>query len=308
MKPIPADLQAHYDTGNTCVAVALLIRRADREVFAFTSHDQPFSLNVEQWLDGETTVAFDAAQGLDVSTVVTTAGLQVDNMEFTTLDDGSLFTRDDIQAGVWRDAELRLFRYRWDVAVPTIDDDVETLIRGWTGEVTLGETTISFELRGLTQRLQQPIGIVSTKTCRVRLGSVGLGMCNKDLTAFTHALTVTGVTDKRTFTASGATQDDDYFGEGVVVWETGNNAGIEVKVREFAAGAFTLVLPVVLDIQVGDTFTAVAGCRKRHSMQINEDGVTWTLLVSDCKTKFDNILNFQGEPHRPQFNDLVRPV
>lgn len=295
MKSIPAALQAHYESGSTSLAYGLFIRRTDGELYGFTSHDQPFDMDVVQWLpDTYSSSAyiqtFDAEQGFDASNLVTTAGFNVDNLEITTLDDGTFFDRDDILAGRWRDAEYRIFRYRWDVS-PTIDDDVETIVRGNFGEITLGQSTIKIELRGLTQRLQQPIGIVSQKTCRVRLGSVGIGQCNKDLTSFTFNLTVTGVTDKRTFTCSGAVQADDYFGEGLVTFNTGDNAGLTLKVRSFASGVFTLSLAATFDIQVGDTLTAVAGCRKR--------------LTEDCKTKFNNVLNFQGEPHRPTTDALI---
>ncbi|MEF3395733.1 DUF2163 domain-containing protein, partial [Campylobacter jejuni] len=76
--------------------------------------------------------------GLDVSSIVTTAGFAVDNLELTTLDDGTLFDRDDVMAGRWRNAAFRVFRYRWDVAT-TIANDVETMMRGTFGEITLGE-------------------------------------------------------------------------------------------------------------------------------------------------------------------------
>jgi uncharacterized phage protein (TIGR02218 family) len=243
-------------------------------------------------LAAQTAFVFDASQGLDVSSIVTTSGFSVDNLDLKTLDDGTLFDRDDVQAGRWRNADFRLFRYRWDVATPTIANDVETMMRGTFGELTLGENTLTIELRGIAQKLQQPVGIVSQQTCRARLGSVGTGQCNKVLTAFTHPLTVTTATNKQTFTASAATQAADYFGEGLVTWLTGNNAGVSQKVRTFSGGVFTLILPLVLTVQVGDTFTAVAGCRKR--------------LMDDCKTKFNNVVNFQGEPHRPTVDDLVR--
>jgi hypothetical protein len=42
---------------------------------------------------------------------------------------------------------------------------------------------------------------------------------------------------------------------------------------------------------VGDTYSVHAGCRKR--------------LAEDCLAKFDNVLNFQGEPHRPTVDDLT---
>lgn len=297
MKTIPVALQAHYDTGATSLASAILIQRADGALFGFTSAASPLTLDLSPWasavwgLAAETAFVFNEQQGLDVSSIVTTSGFNVDNLELTTLDDGTLFDRDDLQAGRWRNAAFRLFRYRWDVATPTIADDVETMMRGTFGEITIGENTFNIELRGIAQKLQQPVGIVSQKTCRARLGESGTGKCNKDITAFTFALTVTGVTDKGTFAASAATQAADYFGEGIITWGTGNNAGVSQKVRTFEAGVFTLILPMVLDIQVGDTFTAVAGCRKR--------------LMEDCKDKFNNVVNFQGEPHRPTIDDLV---
>ena len=298
MKPIPAALQAHYNSGGTSLAYAILIQRADGTLFGFTSAADPLTLDLSPWASAEWPIAaqtafvFDARQGLDVSSIVTTAGFAVDNLELTTLDDGTLFDRDDVMAGRWRNAAFRVFRYRWDVAT-TIANDVETMMRGTFGEITLGENTLTIELRGIAQKLQQPVGIVSQQTCRARLGDVGTGKCNKDLTAFTHALTVTSVTNKQTFTASAAVQAADYFGEGIVTFNTGNNAGVSQKVRTFSGGVFTLILPMVLNVQVGDTFTAVAGCRKR--------------LLEDCKTKFNNVVNFQGEPHRPTVDSITSP-
>lgn len=290
MKSIPAALQAHYDSGGTCLAYGLLIIREDGAIYGFTSHDQSFVMDVTDWGVSSSDLVFSSEQGFSASSIVTTAGFEVDNLELSTLDDGSFFDRDEILAGAWTNAEFRIFRYRWDVDPVTIADDVETIMRGTFGEFTLNENTLVFELRGLTQKLQQSVGIVSTKTCRARLGD---NRCKVDLSPLTFTFTVTGVTDKRTFTASAATQAADYFGEGIVTWLTGDNAaGRPHKVREFSGGVFTLSLPTVLNIQVGDTFEAVAGCRKR--------------LIEDCKTKFANVLNFQGEPHRPTVDDLTR--
>jgi hypothetical protein len=49
--------------------------------------------------------------------------------------------------------------------------------------------------------------------------------------------------------------------------------------------------PAIYTVQVGDTYSLVAGCRKR--------------LDEDCAAKFGNELNFQGEPHRPTVDDIV---
>lgn len=292
MKTLPATLLAHNATGYTRTAFALLLAREDGTLLGFTSADVPFDMDVTPWGLADDSLTFTATQGLAVSNIVATAGLEVDNLELTTLDDGTVFTHDDVRAGRWRGTRFWLFKYRLDVATPAIGTDVDVRMAGTLGEVTLGDATVTVELRGLAQRLQQPVGIVSSKTCRSRLGATGLGQCNKDLTAFTHALTVTAVASSQQFTASAATQAADYFGEGLVTFNTGALAGTTHKVRDFAAGGvFTLTLPAALAIAVGDTFTAVAGCRKR--------------LTEDCKTKFSNVVNFQGEPHRPTTDDLT---
>ena len=294
MKTIPAALQAHYDTGSTSMAYGIVIRRDDGDIYGFTSHHESFAMNCEEWGFDASELVFDASQGLNASTIVTTAGFNVDNLELVTLNDGSLFDIDDVRAGFWKSAYFLIFRYRHDIENPQTDEDCEVMMAGWFGDISMNETIIKIELRGITQKLQQNVGIVSSKTCRARLGSTtGASKCLKDLTAFTHSLTVTSVTDRRTFacTLDGSDYPSDYFGEGLAVWLTGNNAGLTSKIRTFAAGVFTLVLPVTFTIQVGDTFTGIAGCRKR--------------LEEDCRDKFDNVLNFQGEPHRPTIDEIV---
>lgn len=290
MKKIPSALQAHYNTGGTCVASAIMIERTDGKIFGFTSHDLPFSLDASTWGYDLAPVVFDAAQGFNASNIVSTAGFSVDNLELTTLDDGSLFKSDECLAGVWRNARFRIFRYRWDVEAPTIFSDVEVLTRGNFGEVTLNSSTVKIELRGLKQLLQQSIGEVSTKTCRNRLGDL---RCRVDLSLYTSTSAITSVTSKRSFSASGLPQVADFFGEGVITFTSGENTGLSQKVRSHTAdGGLVLVLPMVMDIAIGDQFTIVAGCHKR--------------LLEDCRDKFGNVLNFRGEPHRPTTDDLMR--
>jgi len=287
-------MRVFFDRELDTVATFWRIFRRDGSALGFTSHDRDVPLDASAWFAGTAALVLDSRQGLDFSGIVTTAGFQVDNMEITTLDDGTLFNRDDMLAGRWQNAEFYIFRHRWDVPA-VIPNSVEVLYRGWFGQVVLNQNTVKAELRGLTQKLQQPVGIVSTKTCRARLGATtGINRCMVDLTPWTHTRTVAAATDKRTFTASGTALADDYFGEGLVTFTSGANAGTTHRVRTYVGGVFTLQLPTVLAIAPGDTFTAVAGCRKR--------------LMEDCKAKFNNVLNFQGEPHRPTFDDLTKPV
>lgn len=100
--------------------------------------------------------------------------------------------------------------------------------------------------------------------------------------------TVDAVTDRRSFesTVTEARAVDGWFDLGVLRWLTGNNAGKNCEVSSWTQtdGVVTLFLPLYYDIQVGDTFEVFPGCNKR---------------VSTCNDKFDNVINFRGEPYVP---------
>jgi len=275
MKTLPALLDTHIASGTTTLADLLKITRKDGAVYAFTSAADDVTIGG---------VTYIASQGLDISSLEVSASLAVDNLELTTLDDGTTFTHADVLSGKWRNADFVISRYNW--ASPA--DGVEVRMTGTVGDVRLLRGSIVAELRGLQQALQQPIGSVTSKTCRARLGDA---MCGVNLATYTFTGGVTTATSNQTFTDSTKAQAADYFAEGILTWTSGPNTGLSVKVKTFAAGVFTLSLPMLLTVAVGNTFSVVAGCQKR---------------LEDCRDKFNNILNFQGEPHLPGIDALTQ--
>ncbi len=285
MKTIPVALAADLALDCTTLAHALKITREDGEIFGFTSADSDVDISGVTYASG----------GLAVSQIVTAAGTDVGNLELTTLHDGTVFTTADILGGAWRNAAFILFRYNW----VTPANGVENLLAGTLGEVEIRQNDLTVELRDLRQYFGQPVGSASSKNCRARLGSTDKnagGLCRKDVSGapFTVSGTLTAVSSNLTFTDSARAEASDYFGEGLLTWTGGNNEGLSAKVRSFASGVFTLALPMFSTVQVGDTYTVTAGCRKR--------------LAEDCFGKFDNAVNFQGEPHRPYIDELTKPA
>lgn len=280
MKTIPIALATHLAAGTTTIGYLLKITRKppDSQVFGFTSADADVTIS---------SVLYRSTPGLDVSSIAVEAGGAVDNLELTTLDDGSVFSRVDVMGGLWRNAAFELSRYNY--ASP--GDGIDVIMVGVLGEVRYVRNTLTVELRGLQQFLQQPIGSISSKTCRARLGDA---MCTKALGPLTFAATVTSVTSNQIFTATALTQGDDYFGEGILTWTSGPNINLSQKVKTHAVGGVvTLSLAMFQDVAIGHTFSIIAGCRKR--------------MAEDCITKFANVLNFQGEPHLPGVDAVTKP-
>jgi len=278
LKTLPSALATHVALGTTTLAHILKITRLDGQVFAFTSADEDVTISG---------VAYLSTPGLDVSSVAVSSGLNVDNLELTTLDDGTTFNKVDVLGGVWRNAAFVISRYNFNSPA----DGVETLMAGTVGEVQLKRGSIVAELRGLQQYLQQSVGSVTSKTCRARLGD---SLCTVALAGYTVTGSVTSVTNNQIFTDTAATQAADWFAEGVLTFTSGNCTGLQQKVKAFSAGQFTLSLPMLQNILMGDTYTVYAGCRKR--------------LAEDCAGKFNNVINFQGEPHLPGVDQLSKPV
>ena len=125
------------------------------------------------------------------------------------------------------------------------------------------------------------------------------GVVYETVLAHTYPGTVTSITDaRRNFTDSGLAQADQFFQYGVVTFLTGNNAGFAFPVKYFGTGQIILIHETPFDITVTDTFKISAGCN--HILKM-PDG-TYT---GDCKTKFNNVPRYGGEPELVGDNSII---
>lgn len=95
--------------------------------------------------------------------------------------------------------------------------------------------------------------------------------------------------------------DMDYIIDGVLTWITGENAGLSMEVVNYNTTSKTLVLfaPMPYPISFGDTFSVTAGC---NHLYLGSDGTTAT---GHCISRYNNGLNFRGEPYVPTEDVLV---
>lgn len=277
MKNIDTGLMAHYEQTVTTIAQFIKIVREDGETFGFTSTNMTVTVGDLDYEPGWTPTA-----------IASSEALSVDNFEMVLLPDldGGNVTAIDLQTGKWDNAFFEIFEA--DYLTPNSGQNI--LKRGWTGNVTIRNGQFVIEFRSLSQRLQPQQGILLSKTCRAQLGD---SRCRVNLMYFTVTGTVGFFTsDRKTFSDATFAEPEDYFGEGSVTFTSGPNAGYTRKVKSYIGNVFEVFEPFPFDIANGHTFEAVAGCRKRHERtNANPTG------TSDCIDKFNNVLNFYGEPH-----------
>ena len=158
MKSVSAALAAHLAGPVTTLATCWRISRLDGKEFFFTDHDCDLSF------EGQ---VYKASSGYSRTAIANDASLGVDNLEVEGVFDNVAITEEELRAGLFDQAEVRIFLVNW--ADPSMGS--LRMRRGWFGEAVLTEQGIfRTELRGLSQALSQRIGELYSPECRADLG------------------------------------------------------------------------------------------------------------------------------------------
>ena len=274
MRVISPQLESHFEGGMTTLATCWRITRQDSVEVGFTDHDELITFD---------SLDYDSIAGFTPTTVESKSNMSVDNLDVEGQVYPSKITEEDLLAGLYDFAEIEIFVINY----ADLTQGKLVVKRGRLGEVTLNSQMFQAEVRGLTQHLSQTIGDVFSPSCRAILGD---SKCKVPLAGFTVTGTVTEATNNQTFKASALAQAAGWFTGGEVVWTSGSNDGRRMEVKEFASTQVVLALPMGKSIQMGDTFSIIAGCDKTRET---------------CQSKFSNIINFRGEPDVPGTDKLL---
>ena len=277
MRSLSAGLKSHLEQTVMTLCTCWKIKRQDGTELGFTDHD------VDITYDGLT---YEARGAGNSSSIQASSTLAVDNAEVETVFDSAKITEEDLMAGLYDNAEIWIFLLNYE---DTSQGEIK-LLYGRLGEVKRRDNDFVAEFRSLSQMLQQSIGRTYGYTCDAIFGDTRCGI-NK--TTWTVTGTVTSVTDRANFADSSRTEADGYFNYGDLTWTSGNNNGQRAIVKKYlqSGGNFELMLPAGKNIQVGDTYSLVAGCDKKPST---------------CKNKFNNFINFRGFPHIPGRDEVFK--
>lgn len=274
MKPISDELKTHLAGEVTTTAYLWKLTRRDGVVLGFTDHDASVVY------DG---VTYRSQEGFIPSAIESSSALNVDNMDIEGMLSSDAIAQEDVSAGLYDFAEISVSLINYaDVSQGTL-----SLRTGWLGEVLLNDGAFTAEVRGLTQALSQTIGELYSKTCRASLGDA---RCKVDMAAYTVSGTVQTNATEKGFTDTNRNEQNGYFDYGKITFTSGTNQGVEMEVKEFRGGAFSMSLPLPHALENGDGYSVQAGCDRR---------------VLTCQNRFGNVMNFRGEPHVPGLDTVL---
>ena len=267
-------MKAHLAGGATTLARCFAMTRKDGLVLGFTDHDRDLGFGG---------MVFRADSGLTAKAIQQATGLSVDNSEAFGALRSAAITEADILAGRYDGAEVRAWLVNWaDPAVRVLQ------FRGTLGEIVRSGGAFTAELRGLSEALNQPVGLIYHARCSAVLGD---GRCGFDLSqpGYAEERPVEAVEEGRVFRfAAMPGFEDRWFEKGRLVVLNGVAKGLVGSIKNDRVGGAGREVELWQGLGAvpaqGDMVRIEAGCDRR---------------AETCRLKFNNFLNFRGFPHIP---------
>jgi uncharacterized phage protein (TIGR02218 family) len=260
-----------YQSDLTTLAFIWRIDRRDGITLGLTSHDRDLTI------DG---LIYRATPGMIPSAIERQESFDPDSIELAGALTSDAISEDDLAAGRWDGATLRVSAVNWEA--PEVDPLF--LVRGELGTVETGEGSFSAELRGPAALLEAPVVEETTPECRATLGD---RRCGVDMAARRRIVRVVGVVGMVVSVDTSA--PDDAYVAGTLRWLDGPNSGLASPIVASSGLNITLREPPYFAVSPGTRAELIEGCDRRFST---------------CVTRFANAANFRGEPHLPG-NDLL---
>lgn len=271
MKTISSGLATSFADGATTLCHVLTITLKDGTILYFTSLDRPVVYSLHTFLPS----------GIEVSAKRSSFNAAQDSLTFTmTLDVDAAITEDAVRRGVFDKATFLLEVI--DYTSPANGSMV--LDVGSFSDISFNERgRCEIDTLGLLASYSVSIGEVYSQECRNEFGDA---QCRFPLETINVEGAIDTVSlDNFVFSASELnTFPAGHFNLGYVEFTSGSNNGTVIEVAGSEIGSITLFLPPSFPMTPGTTFIATPGCNFQLSM---------------CHDRYDNVLNYRGEPHVP---------
>lgn len=262
-----------FDRPLETIALLWQIARRDGIVLGFAAHDRDI-------VAGH--IVYHAAPGMLPSAIEMDDGFDPLDMDIGGALNHGLIRADDLTAGRWDHAAVRIGLIDWQQP----DQGIAWLWAGHLGAVAIEGNRFSAALRGLKAQLDQPFAPVASPSCRADFCGIGCGLSRA---AFERVAVVSAVSDDAVAFTDLDAADATRFLQGSLRWISGGNAGLGADIVGQAHGALQIDGALLGSPRPADRAVLIEGCDKS---------------LATCAGRFGNAINFRGEPHLPG-NDLL---
>ena len=256
----------------TTLARCLKMTLCDGQIIGFTNHDTDLEI------DG---ITYISNMGFDSSAITMGNSLSVDNVDIGGVLSSDRISQKDILNGRYDFAQIDIFIVNYN----NPNSENKGLFQGWFGEVNLKDGKFTAEVHGIKQFLNKTIGELYSPNCRANLGD---RKCGVNLLRYSKRAKITKIIDDKTFYIN-FIGDDSFMRESDFEFGIIELNNMINEIKNLHNRKLELMLPLH-EIKIGSEIKLSMGCDKH---------------INTCANKFDNVVNFRGEPHVPGFEKLL---
>ncbi len=172
------------------------------------------------------------------------------------------------------DAEIHIFSI-WESGPET---KVDNIFSGFALSTKLNGESVRLLVAPISLKLMNRIGSFYSPVCRAQLGD---NRCKKDLRSIGVITTVSNVFESRLIEVLHVSESKNFFQGGHILFQEGPNSGQICRIYENYDRNIRLHTAPKHKVSPSDRITIFPGCKK---------------TLEDCVEKFNNAINFRGEP------------
>lgn len=258
----------------TSTAYGWYLERRDGIALGFTSHDRDIEIGG---------VVYQASPGMQPTSIVESIGVETDGLEVSGALDSEAIKEADLNAGRWDKARLTIFLFDWMQP----ESGKRILAHGELGEVSFSDEGFRSELRGMTSFFDGPVVPQTSPGCRARFCGHDCGLNEQ---RFVHQIEISAVNGEYlVYDSSQLPGLQEAFAYGRLRFLSGENCGLVSQILASGENYLLLAQRPAFAIEGGAKALLFEGCDKR---------------LTTCSERFNNAINFRGEPFLPG-NDLL---
>jgi uncharacterized phage protein (TIGR02218 family) len=263
-------MRTFFDRELDTVATFWRVFRRDGVAFGFSTHDRDLLFSG---------IRHRTAPGMMPAAIRMTSEISDDSAEVEGALSHDAIRAEDVAAALFDEAAIVIGAVDWE----TLEHEV--LYTGRIGEIQDNKRSFNAELRSAKHILDTDLVPRTSPTCRAEFCGPGCGLSARRFTTLT---TVSDVRQTENQIAVADAVDDDFI-DGQIRLLDGPQTGLVFGILDVESGWLTLDRPLAPG--------TIAGVRAEL-----RQGCDHTLAT--CADRFENALNFRGEPFLPG-NDLL---
>ena len=256
----------------TNIVICWRIKLTNGKLLCFTDADEDLLFEGELYHSGSY---------FTPNSIIRSNELAQDNFSINGIIDNNFISEKFLMDGGFANSYLEVF-------LVDIESLTKTILKtGWIGGIKYSKKNFTAEIHSLADKTKNLIGKCYSASCRAEFGDQ---FCKINKENYTVSGKITKLAETNNFIDESLQEPDDYFSNGMLVFTSGINKDCKYTVREFRENKISLDSILAIKMQIGDQYQIIAGCNK---------------MIDTCVEKFNNVINFRGEPFIPSQHKII---